>query len=60
MLPSIVDFALIEAAYIVVRIIQRFPTIKLPKGEMVELVGVEKQTMTLVMSIIEGCKIKIG
>lgn len=60
MLPSTVDFALMEAAYTVVRIIQRFPTIKLPEGDMVELAGVEKQTMTLVMSITEGCKIEIG
>ena len=37
-----VDFALVEAAYAVVRIIQRFPTIKLPEGEKVELGGIEK------------------
>ncbi|TVY49515.1 Cytochrome P450 [Lachnellula occidentalis] len=54
------DFALVEAAYTVVRIIQRFPIIKLPDDEKVELLGVEKQTTTLVMSIAEGCKVKIG
>ncbi|OBT60117.1 hypothetical protein VE03_10501, partial [Pseudogymnoascus sp. 23342-1-I1] len=31
------DFALTEAAYTIVRIIQKFPTIKLPEGEPVEL-----------------------
>jgi hypothetical protein len=60
MRPPTVDFALMEVAYTVVRMIQRFPTIKLPDCDMVELVGVEKQTMTLVMSITEGCKIEIG
>lgn len=55
----IVDLALTEAAYTVVRIIQRFPTIKLPEDEVVELLGVEKQTMTLVMSLTEGCRIRL-
>lgn len=55
----IVDLALTEAAYTIVRIVQRFPTIKLPKGEVVDLMGVEKQTMTLVMSITEGCKVRL-
>lgn len=53
------DFGLTEAAYTVVRLIQRFPRIKLPLGEKVELVGVEKQTMTLVVSITEGCKVDL-
>ena len=53
------DFGLTEAAYTVVRLIQRFPTMKLPPGEKVELVGVEKQTMTLVLSITEGCNVEL-
>ena len=53
------DLALTEAAYTIVRILQRFPTIKLPEGAVVELIGVEKQTMTLVMAITEGCKIEL-
>ena len=53
------DFALTEAAYTIVRIIQRFPKIELPNGVATELVGVEKQTMTLVMSVTEGCKVKL-
>ena len=59
-LSLIVDFALTEAAYTVVRIIQRFPNIRLPDGVPVELTGVEKQTMTLVVSITDGCKIELG
>ena len=54
------DFALTEAAYTTVRIIQKFPTIKLPEGELVELAGVEKQKITLVMSITEGCNVELS
>lgn len=53
------DFGLNEAAYTVVRLIQRFPIIRLPAGEKVELVGVEKQTMTLVLSITDGCNVDL-
>lgn len=49
-----------EAAFTVVRILQRFPSIKLPQGERVDLVGVEKQTVTLVLQIAEGCKVELG
>ncbi|KAF2435579.1 cytochrome P450 alkane hydroxylase [Tothia fuscella] len=51
------DFALTEAAYTIVQLLQRFPSIKLPEGELVELVGVEKQLTTLVVSITNGCKV---
>ncbi|KAG4428262.1 hypothetical protein IFR05_016258 [Cadophora sp. M221] len=54
------DFALVEAAYAIVRIVQRFPIITLPRGEKVELTGVEKQKITLVMSVAEGCSINLG
>ena len=52
------DFALTEAAYTVVRILQTFPTLKLPENSVVELVGVEKQTMTLTVASAEGCKVE--
>jgi cytochrome P450 len=54
------DFGLNEAAYTVVRLIQRFPIIRLSPGEKVELVGMEKQTMTLVLSITEGCNVELS
>lgn len=53
------DFGLTEAAYTVVRLLQRFPLMRLPPGEKVELVGVEKQKMTLVVAITEGCKVEL-
>jgi len=55
-----VDFAMVEAAYTVVRLLQRYPKVTLPEGEKVELVGVEKQTTTLVLQIAEGCKVRLG
>lgn len=54
------DFALTEAAYTIVRLVQTFPVIRLPPGEIVELTGVEKQKMTLVMFLTEGCKVDLG
>jgi len=54
------DFALTEAAYAIVRIIQRYPEISLPSGEIVELTGVEKQTMTLVVFPTNGCRVDLG
>ncbi|KAI0868246.1 cytochrome P450 alkane hydroxylase [Hypoxylon argillaceum] len=54
------DFALTEAAYVITRIFQRYPKIKLPEGEKVELIGVEKQVTTLVLQIAEGCKVELG
>ena len=54
------DFALTEAAYTVVRLLLRFPVIRLPAGQKVELTGVEKQTITLVLSSTEGCMVDIA
>lgn len=54
------DFALTEAAFTIVRIFQRYPSIRLPEGEPIDLVGVEKQTMTLVLQITNGCKVELG
>lgn len=44
----------------IVRLLQRFASINLPEGELVELVGVEKQRMGVVISIKEGCKVCIS
>ena len=54
------DFALTEAAYTIVRILQRYPTIKLPAGERVDVVGAEKQSMTIVIQIEGGCKVELA
>ncbi|MCJ1309137.1 hypothetical protein MMC25_002792 [Agyrium rufum] len=54
------DFAMTEVAYTLVRLLQAFPQLGLPKDERVELVGVEKQKITLVLAVAEGCKVHIG
>ena len=54
------DLAMTEAAYTVVLILLRFPKISLPETEKIELVGVEKQNMTLVVSSDEGCVVDIA
>jgi hypothetical protein len=56
----LVDFALTEAAYTVVRLLQSFPSLRLPAGQKVNLVGVEKQDMTLVIKSTEGCMVDIS
>jgi hypothetical protein len=55
-----VDFALTEAAYTVVRILQRFPIIKMPSDEIFEKTGREQQTLTIVLSVANGCRINFG
>jgi hypothetical protein len=54
---TLVDVALTEAAYTIVRLVQEFPILKLPKDEPIELIGVEKQLATLVLSISKGCRV---
>ena len=51
------DFALTEASYGIVRILQTFPSLRLPPGVAVEPTGQEKQSLTIVMSSAEGCKV---
>lgn len=53
------DFALMEVSYTVVRLLQAFPTICLPDGELVEPVGTERQRLTLVLSSADGCRVKL-
>jgi hypothetical protein len=48
-----------EAAYTVVRLLQTFPTIQLPPGERIDLVGREKQDTTLVLRIGVGCNVDL-
>lgn len=51
-------FALLEASYTVARIIQWYPYLTVPPGETMEI-GKEKQTLTLVVSCAEGCKLRL-
>jgi cytochrome P450 len=51
------DFALMEVSYSMIRIIQAYPVIELPKGEVIEPVGSERQLLTLVLSSADGCRV---
>ncbi|KAF7114046.1 hypothetical protein CNMCM5793_007026 [Aspergillus hiratsukae] len=53
------DFALMEVSYTVVRLLQTFPSIVLPKGEPIQPVGSERQRLTLVLSSADGCRVEI-
>ena len=51
------DFALTEASYATVRVIQAYPNIRLPPNVVPEPVGQEKQSITIVVSSADGCKV---
>lgn len=53
------DFALMEISYTIIRLLQEFPVIELPEGEVVEPVGTERQRLTLVLSATDGCRVLI-
>ncbi|KHN98863.1 Cytochrome P450 [Metarhizium album ARSEF 1941] len=53
------EFALLEVAYTVARLVQVFPKIKLPPGEPAVKVGQEKQILTLVVASAEGCRVSL-
>ena len=46
-----------EASCAVVRIIQRFPNLRLPPNYPVVPTGQEKQTLTIFLSSTDGCKV---
>lgn len=53
------DFALLEAAYTVARLVQKFPYISVPEGDLDVEVGKEKQILTLVVSCGDGCRVSM-
>jgi len=54
------DFALMEASYAIIRILQTFPRIRLPPGAVVEDVGEEKQRLTLILASADGCNVNLS
>ena len=51
------DFALMEVSYTLIGLLQIFADIKLPRGEVIELVGVEQQLLTLVISCADSYRV---
>lgn len=54
------DFALFEIYYTVIRLLQRYPAIRLPESETNEPTGTEKQRLTLVLSSADGCGVELN
>lgn len=50
---------MLEITFTVVRLVQVFPSIEVPKNETQVEVGMEKQTLTLVVASAEGCVVSL-
>lgn len=53
------EFALLEASYAIVSILQSFPGIRLAEGEKFEPIGEERQTITFTVSPTDGCHVQL-
>lgn len=54
------DFALMEVSYTIVRLLQAFPTIRLPANNSHQgPIGTERQRLTLVLSSADGCQVEL-
>lgn len=51
--------SLMEVSYTIVCLLQTFGVVELPGGEAVEPVGSERQTLSLVLSSADGCRVKV-
>lgn len=51
------DFAQMEVSYTIVKMLQTFSQILLPRGEPNEPVGSERQRLTLVLLSADGCRV---
>ena len=54
------DFALMEASYVIIRLLQAFPNIRLPPSHPVVQIGQEKQELTIFLKIADGCKVLLS
>jgi len=54
------DLALMEASIGISRIVQAFPDIRLPEGEVRGEPGTEKHALTLVLAPADGCKVLLS
>lgn len=51
------DFALMEASCAIVKILQTFPNVRLPDGYAIESTGQERQTLGILITSADGCKV---
>lgn len=57
---SIEDFALMEASCAIVKILQTFPNMRLPDNHPTEPTGQEKQSLGIVITSADGCKVLLN
>lgn len=48
-----------EVSCTIIRLLQAFPIIELPTGDLVEAPGTERQKLTLVLSAADGCRVAV-
>jgi cytochrome P450 len=55
------DFALVEAGFTIVKMLQEYQVLEIAAGEMIEVIGREKQVMTLILQVGgRGVRVKLG
>ena len=54
------EFALLEAGYLIVRILQKHPVMDVPADEASEAIGDEIQKLTLVLAPAGGCRVQLA
>ena len=52
LIPCVENFALLEASFVIVQILRRFPRLTVPADEPVESIGDERQLLTLVVAVL--------
>jgi len=52
------EFALVEAGFVITRMLQKFRNFELEPRDMNTALGTEKQEVTLVLSSTDGCRVK--
>jgi len=54
------DLAVMEASLGIARIIQAFPSTRLPPDQVWDKLGTQKHALTLVLAPADGCKVKLN
>jgi hypothetical protein len=57
LITCVENFALLEASFVVIQILRRFPRLTVPADEPVEPIGDERQLLTLVVASADGCRV---
>ena len=53
------EFALLEASYVIVRLLQTFKDFEFGPGQEIPTPGKERQDVTLILCSADGCKLRV-